>query len=160
MPRAAPGDDGDPAHPPESPKEVGGRDDVARGRARVTSDLPSAEQRRVDAAAQDVEHVLDPGLAVGGESPQVGPPDHDGARSEGEGLDDVAAAPYAAVEQDLDLVADGVGDGRAARGSAPASRRGCCRRDWTPTARVAPRSTTRLASSTRLTPFTMKGPSH
>src|ERR1700690_2043095 len=31
-----------------------------------------SEQRRVDAAAEDVEDVLDSSLAVGGEAPQIG----------------------------------------------------------------------------------------
>ena len=53
-----------------------------------------------------------PGLAVGGEAPEVGAADHHGPGAERERLDDVAAAPDAAVEQDLDLVADRVGDRR------------------------------------------------
>ena len=55
--------------------------------------------------------------------------------AERERLDDVAAAADPAVEQDLDLVADRLGDRgqRADRGRA--CRRGCCRRGWTPRSR-------------------------
>ena len=49
------------------------------------------------------QDVLDAGLAVGGQAPQVRAPDHHRAGAERERLDDVAAAPDAAVEQDLDL---------------------------------------------------------
>jgi hypothetical protein len=45
-----------------------------------------AEQRGVDPRPQDVEHVLDPRLAVGRQSPQVRPPDHHRAGAEGERL--------------------------------------------------------------------------
>ena len=88
--------------------------------------------------AQDLEHVGDAGLAVGGQAPEVGAADHHRAGAERERLDDVAAAADAAVEQDLDLAADRVGDRgqRADRGRA--CRRGCCRRGWRPRSRSAP----------------------
>ena len=73
-----------------------------------------------------------PGLAVGGEAPEVGAADHHRAGAEGERLDDVAAAADAAVHDDLDLVADRVGDRAGPSGSRPGCRRGCCRRGWTP----------------------------
>ena len=38
--------------------------------------VPEAEQRRVDVAAEDVEHILNTGLAGVCEPPQVGTPDH------------------------------------------------------------------------------------
>ncbi len=81
--------------------------------------LAQPEQAGVDAAAQDVEDVLDAGLAVDGEAPQVGPADHHRLGPEGDGLHDVGAAPDAAVEHDLDLVAHRVDD----RGQHPDRRR-------------------------------------
>ena len=59
---------------------------------------PEAEQRRVDPRPQHVEHVLDPGLAVGREPPQVRPADHHRAGAERECLDHVAAAAHAAEQ--------------------------------------------------------------
>ena len=101
----------------------------------VDRGVPEAEQRGVDPAAQDVEHVLHAGLAVGRQAPEVRPADHHRAGAERQRLDDVAAAPDAAVEHDLDLVADRLDDRRPAPGSSPASRRGCCRRGWRPRSR-------------------------
>ena len=48
----------------------------------VDGGVPEPEQRRLDAAAQDVEHVLDAGLPVGGQAPQRGAADHDGLGAE------------------------------------------------------------------------------
>ncbi len=70
------------------------------------------EQRRVDAAAQDVEDVFHAGLAIRGQAPQVRAADQHRPRAQRERLDHVAATPYAAIEQHLDLVADGFGDRR------------------------------------------------
>src|SRR4029078_1943614 len=50
--------------------------------------------------------------AVGGQPPQVGPPDQHRPRAECERLDHVAAPANAAVEQNLNLVADRVRDTR------------------------------------------------
>jgi hypothetical protein len=73
---------------------------------------PSPSRGRLDSRAHDVEHVLDARLAGGGESPQVGAPDHHRLGSQRQGLDHVAAAPDAAVEQHLDVVANRLGDCR------------------------------------------------
>ena len=97
--------------------------------------VAEAEQRGVDAAAQDVEHVLDARLAVGGEAPQVGAADHHRPGAERERLDDVAAAADAAVEQRPRSGRRPPRRPRAARGSTPACRRGCCRRGWRPRSR-------------------------
>src|SRR3546814_1148849 len=51
-------------------------------------------------------------LAAHGEGPQRGAADHDRLGAEGDGLHDVAAAADAAVHDDLDPVADRVGDER------------------------------------------------
>jgi hypothetical protein len=86
--------------------------------------MPEAEQGGVDAAAENVENVLDARLAIGREPPEIGASDHHGAGTERQRLDDVAAAPDATVEDDLDLVSDRLGDGgersgrRASRPSA------------------------------------------
>ena len=142
------------------PATKSGRHDHVVGRQVVDRRAPEPEQRRVDAAAQDVEHVLDAGLAVGGQPPQVRAADHHRAGAERERLDDVAAAPDAAVEQDLDLVADRVGDRgqRADRGrravevvAAVVGDRDRVDADRRPRA---------AASSTRMTPLSMNGPSH
>jgi hypothetical protein len=82
---------------------------------------PSPEQGLVDAAAQDGQHVRDPGLAAGGHAPQAGPPDQDRLRAQSDCLDHVAATADAAVEEHLDLVSDGDDDaGQGAdRGRVP-----------------------------------------
>ena len=72
--------------------------------------MPETHQRGVDAAAQMSRTFSTPGCRRR-QPPQVGPADHHGAGAQGQRLDHVAAAPHAAVEQDLDLVADGVDDG-------------------------------------------------
>jgi hypothetical protein len=63
------------------------------------------------ARAEDAQDVADALLTAGGEPEQVGAPDHDRLRAERERLDRVRAAPYATVQKDIDLVADGLGDG-------------------------------------------------
>ena len=50
-------------------------------------------------------------MATRGKPPEVGAADKNRASTEADCFDDVAATVDAAVEQDLDLVADGVGDG-------------------------------------------------
>src|SRR6267142_1752528 len=80
--------------------EISGKDDV--GGNQVADRLAAQrEQRRVDARAEDVAPVADASRAAGGQPPQAGAADHDGAGAKGERLDDVAAAPDAAVEEDL-----------------------------------------------------------
>ena len=80
------------------------------GPSSETEEWPSPSTDAVDAVAHQVEHVLDAGLAVGGEAPEVGAADHHGPGAERQRLHDVAAAADAAVEQHLDLVADRFGD--------------------------------------------------
>src|SRR6185437_5103535 len=63
------------------------------------------EQCRVDAAAQDVKHILYAGLPVGRQAPQVGAADHHRPGPQRDRLDDVTAAADTPVEHDLDLVA-------------------------------------------------------
>ena len=91
---------------------------------------------------------------------RYGAADHHRAGAERERLDDVAAAPDAAVEQRPRSRRRRRRRSRAAPGSSPASRRGCCRRGWRPRSRSTPTSTARRASSTRMTPLSMNGPSH
>src|SRR5690606_10926572 len=71
-----------------------------------------AHESRVQSATQDVKDVLHTGLSVGRHPPQVGTANEDGPRSHCQRLEDVAAATDAAVHEDLDLVPDGVDDGR------------------------------------------------
>ena len=137
----------------------GGMITIVRGQV-VDGGVPEAEEGRLDAAAQEVEHVLDSGLPVGGQAPQVGPPDHHRLRPQGERLDHVAAPPDPPVEEHLDLIAHGLGDRlegpdggrRAVEVVAPVvrDRDGASR----------PASTARLASSIRVTPLSMNAPSH
>ena len=72
--------------------------------------VTQAEDRGIEPAAQNVQDVLDAGLAVGRQAPQVGAADHHCAGAERDRLHDVAAAADAAVQQDLDVVADGFDD--------------------------------------------------
>src|SRR6266700_1285772 len=92
----------------QAPAELGGHDDVIPGQL-ADGGPAEREQRRVDAAAEHVEDVLDAGRTVRGQPPQVGAADHDRPRAQRERLDHVAAAPDPAVEQHLDLPAHGVG---------------------------------------------------
>src|SRR6185503_19544843 len=93
----------------EGPEEPVGGDHVV-GAEVVDGGVVEAEQGGVDAAAQDVEDVLDAGLAVGGQPPQVGAADHHRAGTERDRLNHVGAATDAAVEQHLDLPAHRLGD--------------------------------------------------
>ena len=84
-------------------------------RVEVAIEAWPSPRRQIESIAEDVQDVLDAGLAIGGETPQVCAPDHDRSGSERERLGDVAAAPDPAVEKHLDLVADHVDD----RGQQP-----------------------------------------
>src|SRR5215472_15887076 len=90
-----------------------GYDDVV-GREVVDRRAAQAVQRLADALAQDLKHIADPALAAGCHPPQIGAADHHGTSAESEGLDDVAAAADAAIQEYLNLAADGVGDTRKA----------------------------------------------
>ena len=85
---------------------------MSAGERSAQRPLAEPEHGRVDAVAEHVEHVLDAGLTADGQRPQRGPPDHHGLGAERHRLDDVAAPPDAAVHDDLDLVADGLGHQR------------------------------------------------
>ena len=63
--------------------EAVGDDQVVRSEVVDRADA-DAEHRGVDATPEDVEHVLDAGLAVGREPPQVGTTDEHGAGPERE----------------------------------------------------------------------------
>ena len=97
------------ARQPEIAGEAGRDEHVVPGQL-VHRGPAKPEQRRVDPVPENIQHVLDPGLAARCQPPQVGAADHDGARAERERLDHVAAAPDAAVEQHLDLAADRFGN--------------------------------------------------
>src|SRR3954470_626183 len=81
------------------------RDDEVLGHEVVHRRPAQPHEPRAQAAAQDLEDVLHAGLAGGGEAPEGGPGDRDGAGAERERLDDVAAAADAAVQDDLDVPA-------------------------------------------------------
>src|SRR3954447_25566773 len=70
--------------------------------------LPGEAQRRVQVGLHDPEHVAHAGLAARGHRPRPGAPDEDGPRAERDYLEDVEPRAHAAVDEDLDLVADGV----------------------------------------------------
>src|SRR6266508_5859431 len=103
----------------ERPGETGRDDDVIRCQL-LDRGAPETEQGRVDTGSEQVEHVLNPGLAVGRKAPQIGASDHHGPGPERHRLDHVATAAYAAVEDDLDLSAHRLRD----RGQNPNRRRG------------------------------------
>src|SRR5262249_61306809 len=88
-------------------------DDVVAGQV-VHRCLAQPVQRLADALAQDLQHVADAAFPACGQAPQVGAADHYRARAEGQGLDDVAAAPNAPVEKHFEPVPDRVGHGRQA----------------------------------------------
>src|SRR3546814_7800632 len=71
--------------------EAVGHDDVLGGEIGERC-LAQAEHRGVDTAAEDVEHVLHARLPVGGQTPEVGPAEHDGAGTERHRLPDIGAA--------------------------------------------------------------------
>ena len=71
----------------ESALEAVGDDEVAAAQV-MDGRVPEAEQGRVDSAAQDVQDVLDAGLTVRGQAPEVGSADHDGAGAERHRLHD------------------------------------------------------------------------
>src|SRR4029077_8507404 len=62
---------------------------------------------QIELFAELAEDPGDAGFAVGREAPEDGAADEDGAGSQGQRLEDVGAAPHAAVEEDLDPVAGG-----------------------------------------------------
>jgi hypothetical protein len=64
----------------------------------------------IDAAAKDVQDILHARLTVGPEATEVVPTDHDGAGTEGDRLDGVAAATRCTVQEHLDLAPDRLGD--------------------------------------------------
>src|SRR6185437_11682440 len=95
----------------------------------------------------------------GRQAPEVGTADHHGAGAERQRLHHVAATPDAAVQQHLDLIADGVGD----HGECPIDAGVPSRLlpPWLDTEIAeTPASTACLASSTRITPLSMNGPPH
>ena len=59
----------------------------------------------------DVEHILHTRLAFGRQAPEVGTAEHHRTRTQSQCLHHVTAAADAAVQQHLDLVPDGLGDG-------------------------------------------------
>src|SRR3990172_8509342 len=64
--------------------------------------------RESELLLQNIEDRFDPGLPKGGESPEVGPSDRDGIRSQSERFEDVGAAPESAVDEDRDASAHGL----------------------------------------------------
>ena len=107
-------------HPPGVPTPT---DPVRAGLAQrqveatTCSRVMCAERRRAglphdlhEFAVQDVDDRLDAALAEGGESPDLRPADTDRGRAEGERLEDVRAAPHAAVDQHRHAPADRSGD--------------------------------------------------
>ena len=71
---------------------------------------PSEAHGPDEVGGEPVEDAVDAALAGGAEAVEVGAAGHGRGGAGGDGLDDVAAAPDAAVADDLDAAADGVGD--------------------------------------------------
>ena len=80
------------------------------GREVVDRADPDAAHRGVNAASDDIEHVLDAGGAVGGKAPQVRPADEDRVGAKAQGLHDIGTTADTTVHHDLDVVADRCGD--------------------------------------------------
>src|SRR5947209_11644163 len=91
--------------------EAVGDEDVVAGEF-TDRNAAESDERFVDAGAEDLEYVLDARLSVCGQAPKDGATGHHGSCAECECLDDVAAAADASVEEDLDVAANGVDDGR------------------------------------------------
>ena len=72
-----------------------------RGRSSSTVGGPEEGERHLELLAQELEGPVDAGLAAGREGLEDRPADEHAARAEGEGDDDVDAAPDAAVDPDL-----------------------------------------------------------
>ena len=69
--------------------------------------VPAAERERaVDLAPEQLEHVEDAVLAGAGDAPEMRAPDQHRARAERQRLDDIDAAPEAAVDQHRRLALD------------------------------------------------------
>jgi hypothetical protein len=91
------------------------------------------------AKKQNVAHVFDTRLAPSGQSPEAGSADHHCFGSQGQRLDHVTVAPDPTVEQDLDLVADGLGECLdRVRRLIRLSVRGCARRAASPACCICP----------------------
>ena len=92
------------------------------------------EQGRVDATAEDVEHVLNTGLAVGGEAPQIGPADHRARAPSASALTTSLprrTPPSSRTSIWSPTASTSAGSARIGAGA----RRDCCLRDWTPRSR-------------------------
>ena len=65
-------------------------------------------------SSEDVEDLVDPGLAKGGQPPDVRPSDANASGAEGKGLEDIGAPPESAVDENRQLALDPVDDFREA----------------------------------------------
>ncbi len=84
---------------------------ATRSRPTPAGDVQPDELERVQSLGlQDLEHVARARLAVDGEAPERRATGEHRARAERERLDDVRAAPDAAVDEHLDPAVDGVDD--------------------------------------------------
>ena len=83
--------------------------------------MAETQHGRIQAHAEEVQNVFNAGLAVGTEAPEVSSAYHHGAGSQCKRLGHIATAANAAIEQNLNLVAHGVGHGAEA-----ANRCRCC----------------------------------
>ncbi len=118
---------------------------------------PHAQQSGVDAAAQDVQDVLHPRLAVGGQPPQVGAADHHRAGAQGEALttSEPRRMPPSSTTSIWSPTASAIGLTIRIEAGVPSR----LLPPWLDTEiAVTPASTARRASSIRHTPFSMNGP--
>ncbi len=162
--RFAPGSVPAPAPAPAPAQATGGLkpSGITRssGDSSPIEDLPRPSIVESIPDAEHVEHVLDAGLTVGRQPPQVGTADHHRLGSERQRLDHVAAAADPAVHHDVDparpTAATTSGSTRIEAG-APSR----LFPPWFDTEIAAtPASTARRASSARPIPLTMNGPPH
>ena len=93
--------------------------------------IPAAERKGpIDLAPEKLEHPENAVLAGAGDAPEVRAADQHGARAKRQRLDDVDAAPEAAVDKHRRLARRPPRQCREARGSRRRRRRAGVRHDW------------------------------
>ena len=83
---------------------------MSSGDRSAMPDFPMPSKVASMPPAQDVQDVLDTGLAIGREAPKIRPADHHGFGAEGQCLNDIGSATDTAIHDHLHIIAHGVDD--------------------------------------------------